>query len=337
MPDQPNYRRIVQGSRLTLVERGSLWDGGDHLLLVRHRGYSESYRRIFYADLQAVVVGMSRRRAILAVVFGLPALAFYLGALANLRADGVIAAGLVAGGVLFTAFFIWNYMRGPTVRCEAQTEVQRLKLAGLTRLGHLERFLGVVRERVEAAQGAADPGVFEQAFATVEQSRAASPPDRSEAPPSSAAAPLRPPALHPDYLRLPWQKGLAGAIFLLALAHGLWFVWAHPMVLIFGVAALAGSIVVAAMAREKQRRFGAPESVTSSTTAIFVYLFAFALGAGALWMVSAVLDGPVSTAEQLYAMAERGPARSGVFFAGHLFILLTTVALGALALALARR
>src|ERR1035438_3817814 len=60
VPHLPAMTTKLQYSRMPgrsgLVVRDSLWMSADHLLSVRRNPFSESYRRYYFADIQAIVL-----------------------------------------------------------------------------------------------------------------------------------------------------------------------------------------------------------------------------------------------------------------------------------------
>src|SRR5271157_5492261 len=54
MTTKPQYSRLP--GRSGIFVRGSLWMSADHLLSVRRNPFSESYRRFYFGDIQAIVV-----------------------------------------------------------------------------------------------------------------------------------------------------------------------------------------------------------------------------------------------------------------------------------------
>jgi hypothetical protein len=128
---------------------GSLWEAGDHLLLVKGVGLSENYHRFYYRDIQAItfcatqswlVIGILL--AVGAVLFGLPAIYFsgFLRWLFGLPA----ALLLVATG--------WNFWRGPSCRTIIQTAVQTQRIPSLHRKNKALTAIARVREKILAAQ-----------------------------------------------------------------------------------------------------------------------------------------------------------------------------------------
>lgn len=118
--------------------RGSLWLGKEHLLVVEGRGWvlpvSEVYRRVDYANIQALSITPTSSYLWLAIASGLGALVFGLfTALAWGEEPFLpISLGLPAG--LLTILFVLHLLRGPTCACTLQTAVQVLRLRPLARL-----------------------------------------------------------------------------------------------------------------------------------------------------------------------------------------------------------
>lgn len=148
-PERP-YRRLPGRVWISLAGRHALWLGPDHLLSVRSLHFSEEYRRFDYGDIQALVLRPTARRAIYGGVLG--GLAALLG-LSALAASGPVA--LVPGipGGLALLLFAVNWLRGPTCACELRTAVHAEPLPCLRRVRPARKAFGLLRERVETAQG----------------------------------------------------------------------------------------------------------------------------------------------------------------------------------------
>src|SRR6516162_3063872 len=52
------------------ITRSSLWLGDDHLLLVECTGYSETYKRFFFRDIQAITISKTKVRVVWNWVWG---------------------------------------------------------------------------------------------------------------------------------------------------------------------------------------------------------------------------------------------------------------------------
>src|SRR5437660_10422801 len=63
------YRRLP-GRGLVAAQRVQLYQGADHLLQVASTGYSESYRRFYFRDIQAITIQKTQLGKILNGIFG---------------------------------------------------------------------------------------------------------------------------------------------------------------------------------------------------------------------------------------------------------------------------
>ncbi len=155
-----------QGLLAVTATRNTLWQGDDHLLSADLTGFTETYKRFYFRDIQAFIVRKTRRGMVWSVVFAvLAALSSQL-FLARTRPTMVTAAVL-------TGLFLWcllvNWLRGPTCICHLQTAVQTEELPALRRLRAARSFIAAIRRKILAAQGAMPAAAH-------------------EAPPASAAA-----------------------------------------------------------------------------------------------------------------------------------------------------
>jgi hypothetical protein len=150
-----SYRRMPGRSPRLSFQRSSLWQGDDHLLLVKIRGYAEEYKRFYYRDIQAIVMTRTNRRdlisAILAVFAGFPALLFLVALIRAWGRFALIAWGVIAGFLLL--LLLINILMGPTCRVEIQTAVQIEKLTSLARLSAARKTMAFILPIIEAAQG----------------------------------------------------------------------------------------------------------------------------------------------------------------------------------------
>lgn len=142
------YKRLPGRSRQFLFH-STLWEGSDHILLVHTHGITESYRRFFYRDIQAVVICQTRSGltmtivlGILAVISGVPAFFVPL--------EGAVALGVIAALFIFLAAV--NHLRGPTCLCTIRTAVQTQELPSLNRMRIARKVLERLRPVIAAAQ-----------------------------------------------------------------------------------------------------------------------------------------------------------------------------------------
>jgi len=141
-----NYSRLP--GRSGFFVRNSLWMGADHLLSVRGNPFSESYRRYYFADIQAIVTTEIPNPA-----------AFY----------GYVAAGLLiltSGALSYTGRPVWASLaalvslvsffiswRSTDCACYLQTSVSSEKLPSLWRRGNARKAISTLKAEIERIQG----------------------------------------------------------------------------------------------------------------------------------------------------------------------------------------
>src|ERR1043165_7856356 len=104
--------RQRRGFAVVSSSRSNLWLGKDHILCVETEGYTESYKRFYFRDIQAITLRKTNRSVILSAVLGcLPAI---FGALTLVVSDvtGRWVLGTIAA--LFAVPFLVNLLYGPT-------------------------------------------------------------------------------------------------------------------------------------------------------------------------------------------------------------------------------
>lgn len=165
----PNDYRRLPGIGYTYISRCSLWLGKDHLLAAETTFFTETYRRFYFHDLQAVVIQENRARRdwtiILGVIAGLVAALFGLILLASgLNPAAWTLFALLEAPLLLGLLF--NGLRGPTCRCRLQTAVQAVELPSLRRLRKAERVIATLRPLIEQAQGVVTADMLRSLTAT---------------------------------------------------------------------------------------------------------------------------------------------------------------------------
>jgi len=145
------YQRLP-GRSGSFLGTSTLWEAEDHLLLVRSVIVTETYRRFFFRDIQAIVVCRTKAGLVMDFILALTAAAFGAGAVFVFFAEpsagvilGVVAAALLMGLTV-------NLVRGPTCRCVIRTAVQAQPVPSLNRLRATRKILGRLRPKIEAAQ-----------------------------------------------------------------------------------------------------------------------------------------------------------------------------------------
>jgi hypothetical protein len=131
-----------------------LRQGPDHLLLVESNGFTENYKRFFFAEIQALTV---RRTATGRVWNGIWGGLFLMFALIALQFSDVEAVVLWFLTAVFLGALLANFAFGPTCVCHVRTAVQTEKLTSITRMKRAEKVLAQIRPLLAAAQGTLTP------------------------------------------------------------------------------------------------------------------------------------------------------------------------------------
>ena len=142
------YRRLP-GRKWTPLGSVTLWIGGDHVLLVELRGFTETYRRFYFRDVQAIAlrrIERTDRRALL----GFLALMFLLAAVTPGAPWKVFWGSL--SGLLFLALAV-DLARGPGCACTLRTALQTVELRSLRRLRTARRVIERLEPFIELEQG----------------------------------------------------------------------------------------------------------------------------------------------------------------------------------------
>ena len=175
------YRRLP-GRPFSAVSRDSLWLAEDHLLSVQSNRFSETYRRYYFRDIQAVTIQRMAPISPWTYTAGAIAAAFLA---PGLLLEFQRAFFWISGG-LFLVITLALIGLGPTCACYIQTAVSRDRLGSLRWIRTAERALSILQPAIEQVQGAMTPDL------------AALP---SEPPPLHAPAilpPSLPTAKHPE-------------------------------------------------------------------------------------------------------------------------------------------
>ena len=147
-PGNRRYRRLP-GRAFSPISRDSLWLAEDHILSVQSNRFSETYRRYYFRDIQAIVIQRTAPISPLTYVAGVVAAAFLVpGVLFEFQRTFL----WILGGV-FLAMALALIGLGPTCSCYIQTAVSRDRLSSLRWIRTAERALGVLQPYVEQVQG----------------------------------------------------------------------------------------------------------------------------------------------------------------------------------------
>ena len=160
MAEQP-YRRFTHTRPRTFTGgiRGqsggsSLWIGGDHILKVEHSRYSESYRRFYFRDIEAITIRETNRRLWWNVTWSV-VIALLILLTQWLQADWI---GVVRTLLLPVAAIVISSLLGPACTAYVRTAVQVEELPSLCRVNRARRKIQALRVMIDAAQGKFEPG-----------------------------------------------------------------------------------------------------------------------------------------------------------------------------------
>jgi len=154
--DQPRSRFAI-----AFISRSGLWLGKDHLLCVDSSGYTETYKRFYFRDIQAIVIRATNRRAIWNWIWGVPTNIFLLLLLGSLPYTGSAGPNSNLGEIVCFAFLtsvfalalLINSLLGRACVCQLRTAVQIEELPSLNRLRRARKVLNRLRPLITAAQG----------------------------------------------------------------------------------------------------------------------------------------------------------------------------------------
>lgn len=184
--------RIPRQFAVVSAGRVGLWLGSDHLLLVESSGFTETYKRFYFRDIQAITVRETMRRkiwnAVLMVPIAVCIILIVIIAIRQVNLAAIVMWSIFLGILLVP--FIMNNIRGPACACQLRTAVQIEDLISLSRIRQAHKVLDKIRPLIVAAQGQISP---EEVSARMQQ--AASPqtaPQKPEAPPSAPLPPAPP-------------------------------------------------------------------------------------------------------------------------------------------------
>lgn len=136
--------------------RHQLWFGSDHMLHLQAKAYSETCKRFYFKDIQALVISRTTAGRTAGMVMSIAAGVFLIiGLLAASSWENNLAPAIifwVIGG-MFIVFALVNFLLGPTCMCRLYTAVQAEDLYSLSRLRTAEKVVGMLKPMIEAAQG----------------------------------------------------------------------------------------------------------------------------------------------------------------------------------------
>jgi len=157
---ESKYKRLTRERgpaqfSIAAMTRSSVWLGDDHLLLVECTGYSETYKRFFFRDIQAFTIRKTKARMVWNWVW-LLLLALSGLIIAVASSDWRDTGALIASGIVLFLFgtpLLLNTLFGPACAVEIRTAVQTESLPSLCRVRKTQRVLNQLRPLISTAQG----------------------------------------------------------------------------------------------------------------------------------------------------------------------------------------
>lgn len=148
MSAKSDYRRLP--GRSGLILRNSLWIAADHVLRVRGSPFSESYRRYYFADIQAI--GFTELPGAIPF-YGYTICALLLAtAAALIYTRHPVWAALCAIPTLTGFYFSWQW---PTSACYVKTSISAEQLPSLRHRANAEKTIAILKAEIEKVQGTA--------------------------------------------------------------------------------------------------------------------------------------------------------------------------------------
>lgn len=148
---EKEYIRLPGGA-FSLRTRARLYLGKDHLLSLLNTGYTESYKRFYFKDIQAIVAQKTADGTMWSISFAISTVAWILIALIIHETVLSFVFGWIPAGISLV-LFLGNLISGPTCVSYIYTAVTKEKLRSLSRLRKAQSVINTLRPFIDAAQG----------------------------------------------------------------------------------------------------------------------------------------------------------------------------------------
>ena len=119
--------------------------GTDHLLHIRRSFYIERYKRLYYKDIQSVVLQSNSRQLYKLLIWGA---LFLIGILLAMPTK----TAMVLTGLVTIPFFVYALWLGPHCAVYVITAVQREKILGLNTMKRAQKAMAYLVPKIEEAQ-----------------------------------------------------------------------------------------------------------------------------------------------------------------------------------------
>ncbi len=147
-----HYTRLP-GARRTPVSKHTLWMASDHLLVVHSNRVSERYQRVYFKDIQALIVEELDYRSKQYVWGGLTAMMIMILVILVFRRS----YWWIPINFLMLLFPLGMLMTIAECRCYAQTALGRYRLGALQRNETLQNALSILTPRIMETQKKEEP------------------------------------------------------------------------------------------------------------------------------------------------------------------------------------
>jgi hypothetical protein len=147
---ETRYRRLP-GTRRGVIARASAWLGPDHILLVQGSRVTETYKRVYFRDVQALLV-TKRNRFVLQTQLLLIPPALLIAVLSlptDWRETGSLLAVLIGVAVLLYLFIVGSFY---SCRLYIATAVGNVQVASVFRVWQAQKFHAKLGPLVMASQ-----------------------------------------------------------------------------------------------------------------------------------------------------------------------------------------
>ncbi len=127
------------------------WMARDHLLLISRIGYTETYKRFYFRDIQAVIIRKTSTAFVVNMIVLILALWCLL--LAWILSDTTARVVWAFIGAFFVFIDLVSLWRGPSCVTHIKTAVQTEHLAAWHRMRATRKGMEMIRPRLLEAQG----------------------------------------------------------------------------------------------------------------------------------------------------------------------------------------
>lgn len=158
------------------IAQYTLWLGRDHLLRIESTGYSETYKRFYFRDIQAIITRRTSAQMVTNIILAALAAALILIGIIEGEVSVIITFCVIAFVTCLIPLII-NLLLGATCTCQIRTAVQTESLP-IRRVGKARKIRNRIRPMIAEAQGQITP---EEVLAQM-QALATAPPGGASAP-----------------------------------------------------------------------------------------------------------------------------------------------------------